>query len=157
MGLETTFGVTVTFIDSTKQHAISKAHSLVDDPTALPLDAMDARGAILREALIPMTNATVSQFSLNITDFHDGTIPPVVGAYPSVEDKAALRWQSADDGSTYKMQIPAPIDSLFLPDGETVDPANALVIALTDSLSGSFCTETGGANFVFLGGKRIRH
>lgn len=51
------------------------------------------------------------------------------GAYSDIEDKALLQFKD-QNGKIHTMQVPAPEDTLFLTDEETVDNNDALVAAI---------------------------
>lgn len=53
--------------------------------------------------------------------------------FASVEDKAVFTFQTAT-GDLHRFQIPAPISSIFLADGETVDPANTAVVTFVSAV-----------------------
>lgn len=82
--------------------------------------------------------------------------------FASVEDKAMLTFQAAD-GSLHRFNVPAPKSAIFLSDAETVNPANALVLALQTALHASSVSAApstrGGVLFgatSFVGGIRQR-
>lgn len=113
----------------------------------------------IRSQLVLLTNAAlVSSVGL------DGNVlnPNQYGAnaeYPNVEDKARLSFIMSNNTLSH-MDIPAPKLSMFLVDGETVDPAQ--VAALTAALAvtgagGEFpSTKNGAAYIAFVGGMRRR-
>jgi hypothetical protein len=58
--------------------------------------------------------------------------------YRDVEDKAVFTFQDAF-GGIHRFQVPAPIAGIFLPDGETVDITNTLVVAYVSAVqAGAF-------------------
>ncbi len=66
--------------------------------------------------------------------------------YPNVEDKAVLVFKGAG-GSTHRYSVPAPKAAIFLTDGETVDPANGLVMAVVADILAD-AVDAGGAALV---------
>lgn len=77
--------------------------------------------------------------------------PAAAGAYQSVGDAAVLLFQTAA-GNIVSLTIPAPGIGIFLPDGITVDPANANIIALVAACIGALTDGGGNAVTTFLGG-----
>lgn len=78
------------------------------------------------------------------------------GKFSSIEDKAELVFTDAA-GAVHRYQIPAPKDAVFLADDESVNPANALVIAARDAMTdGTTGSRSGVLNTGYLGGIRIR-
>lgn len=81
--------------------------------------------------------------------------------FSTIEDKAIFTFGDTS-GALHRWQIPAPKDAIFLADGETVDPANGLVVSFVTA----FTTAGAGPSFVssragqqithFAGGIRIR-
>lgn len=89
------------------------------------------------------------------------------GAYESVQQKVRLVFQDAS-GGLHRMEIPAPLVSIFLADKITVDPANTAVASLvsianpTAPVNAAFVSTRSGqylANFmggIYVGRKRHR-
>lgn len=96
-----------------------------------------------------------------------GTVPARSDLYGSnlifstIEDKASLTFLDTA-GNIHRFQVPAPKDAIFLADGETVDPANGLVVAfvtaMTTAVAGpSFaCSRSGDQINHFAAGIRLR-
>lgn len=80
---------------------------------------------------------------------------PTTGDYPSVLDYAQLIYRTAAK-TTIRITIPAPLTSIFLAGNEKVNPANALIVALTASLVGNATDSNGNAIVAFVSGKRLR-
>lgn len=74
-----------------------------------------------------------------------------VGNYQSVKMAAQLTYQTAT-GSILKVTLPAPAIGVFLADKRTIDPANALVIALNAAVIGALSDGAGNAAVSYLGG-----
>ena len=85
------------------------------------------------------------------------------GVTDNAEDVAAFAFATAT-GTVSKVSIPAPKDAIVLPDNQTVDPANADVIAFVGYLldpsgfpGNAVASSKSGAQFdVFLGALRVR-
>lgn len=73
------------------------------------------------------------------------------GNYQSNKMSAQLVFQTAA-GSNLRLTIPAPSLGIFLADGQTVDPANALVLAIVASCIGSLSDAAGNVAVTFVGG-----
>lgn len=87
----------------------------------------------IRTQLAALSNAGVKETS-------EGTIAtfsptPAVATYPTVRQSAVLQFADAV-GSIGRLIIPAPISSIFLSDGVTIDPTaiTALITATVGSL-----------------------
>ncbi len=76
---------------------------------------------------------------------------PTTGQYQTCSPDAVLTFQCAD-GSIARLVLPAPQIGIFLADQETVDPANAGVIALVAACIGSLASSTGSPAATYLGG-----
>lgn len=75
---------------------------------------------------------------------------PVVATYPTVRVTAQLLFTDAT-GSIAKLYIPAPVSSIFLSDGVTVDPAQVATI-ISDAI-GTLLAGSGLPVTMFLGGQ----
>lgn len=76
-------------------------------------------------------------------------------AFPTVEDKAIFTFQTST-GGIHRYQVPCPLGSIFLADGETVDATNTLVTAFTSAITSNALTASGeGVTFGGFG-TRIR-
>ena len=126
-------------------------------------DGESAAGGV-RAALVALTNAAlISRRGLD-GNFQNSNVFGATANYVDVEDKANLTL-IATDGTFHHMQIPAPLSTIFTADGETVDQANSLVVALVTALSAT--TGSSGARIgsqslspfpakCLVGGKRLR-
>lgn len=127
-------------------------------------EATNAAGSIgsgLSSAVFALTNAAFA----NAYGPYAQVVTASYGTnatFASVEDKAMLTFQAVD-GSLHRFNVPAPKSAIFLSDAETVNPANALVLALQTALhatSGAAAASTrGGVLFgasSFIGGIRQR-
>lgn len=65
---------------------------------------------------------------------------------------AELAYQCADM-SEAALRLPAPQVGIFLADGSTVDPANALVIAINAAAIGALVSSTGSPAVTFVSGR----
>lgn len=79
------------------------------------------------------------------------TPAPPGGQYIAVGDYAELLF-SAADGSQLYVTIPAPVSTLFLADGETVDITQ--ITTLISDVTGCLVTATGSHPTTFVGGVR---
>lgn len=75
------------------------------------------------------------------------------GDYASAADKALFIFRSV--GGLYQIAIPAPDEAIFLPDKETVNPANASVIAFVGAITTN-STDPNGNALSFVSARRIR-
>jgi len=86
----------------------------------------------------------------------ESPLGPTVGAaatgnYQSNKMAASLTFQTAS-GSILRLTLPAPSLSVFLADGVTIDPANALITALVATCIGSLSDGAGNVAIGYLGG-----
>lgn len=82
------------------------------------------------------------------------------GSFDDAEDSAVFAYQTVNGGLA-KISIPAPKSSIFLADNQTIDPANASVLAFNTSLVGGVngffgATKSGGVMNLFIAGLRVR-
>lgn len=118
--------------------------------TTLTLANTTGSLATLFAAIKAQSNADVlndTESSLNV----NGAPAPTNAVYPSVRDSAKLVFVTAL-GNTVTLTVPAPVSSLFLADGQTVDPTAAATI-ITDALA-ALTDEAGNAVTAYQGGFR---
>lgn len=88
-------------------------------------------------------------------------IPPAAviygggGTFETVEDKAVLTFQTAA-GSIHRLSVPAPLSTIFLGDGQSVDPTNAAVVALVGAMLGIASDAAGNPLTTYVSGTRTR-
>jgi hypothetical protein len=80
---------------------------------------------------------------------------PEGGDYPSVKDYLMMNFRSTA-GTTGKLNVPAPVNGLFLPDNETMDPDSDLVIAIRDAMFAAGSDAYGNAWETLISGRRAR-
>lgn len=134
----------VKFDDETGENATMK----------LILDGLQDPGDFgpLVTALDGVSDAAINGLSLTAVDPADvGTTE--AGAYDSAQDKALFTFTSV--GGQYQIAIPAPDESIFLPDKETVNPANADVVAFVDAIETNG-TDPNGNALTFQSARRVR-
>jgi hypothetical protein len=105
--------------------------------------------------LTPLTNAAFQSSSGPETAAPTEVIYGTNSEYANAEDKAIFTFQAAN-GSIHRLQVPAPIAAIFQADGETVDPANAAVVAFVAAFIANAVTSAGGAIGFGANGTRIR-
>lgn len=81
----------------------------------------------------------------------NGSPGPAAATYPTVRDSAKLMFKTAS-GNDVTLLVPAPQQSLFLADGQTVDPSAAA--ALIAAALGVVTDEAGNAVTTYVGGVR---
>lgn len=79
---------------------------------------------------------------------------PNSGAYPTANDSLQLIFRSST-GSTGRLNIPGPIEELFLPDHERVDFANAKVQAIINAAYSALCDPNGNPWVTAVSGVRM--
>lgn len=89
-------------------------------------------------------------------ELYDGTTigAATAGDYDDAEDKLRMIFQDAAGGQ-HTYDFPSPLETIFLPDKETPDPANALFLALKGAIQDN-CTSTNGLALTYLKGYRTR-
>ena len=99
----------------------------IGDPLADHVAAQNA-AAQIRGALLDVTDALPVQEKLTDLFFEDNTRPPAdVDVYEEAAISCYLNPPNAAE-KLHTLRIPAPIDALFMADGETVDASNSLLI-----------------------------
>jgi hypothetical protein len=151
-------------------------YTFANTPASSVLDAYTAVVGILA-AIEAISNGAAVQIggiaSTVLNPQQYGTVTP----FSTAETKLRLTYlvQSLPGGggtlapvySTTHLDIPIPSDTVLLADGETVDPANGLITALSSALStadaagGRFCTSrglvvVGGGLTPLIGGVLVR-
>jgi len=87
------------------------------------------------QAVANMSYASLWRFSWSSISGDVLVLPaPVTGVTDSNRDKAFITFSDAS-GKLYKMELPAPLEAIFTPDGETVDPAGTALVALEGILT----------------------
>lgn len=81
--------------------------------------------------------------------------PGSPATYNTVEDKAKFVFEDAG-GGRHNFEVPAPVDTIFLADAETVDPANTDVVGFTSAVIANCTNQFGDAIAFFSGGIRVR-
>lgn len=107
--------------------------------------------AALMAALAGKSNASVATWTeggVNVA-----APAPVAADYISVRDQAVLIFADAA-GALTQLTLPAPVASIFMADGQTVDPAQ--VTAITAAAIGTLVTGAGGVVTNYVGGYRRR-
>ena len=104
----------------------------------------------IRTQLQAISNAVVIEDS-------EGTIvtfsaTPTVAVYPTVRQTAMLQYRDAT-GSIGRLLVPAPVSSIFLSDGVTVDPA--AITALNAAVIGSLLAGSSNPVTAFVGGQLV--
>lgn len=115
----------------------------------LPLADNSTASAAIQTALLAKSNAIVASYS-------EGTLTvtgasPATGIFQSVRDAAILSFLCAD-GTIAKLTLPAPLQSIFLSDEETVDSTQIAGI-ITACLS-HLTSASGSLASSFIGGIR---
>lgn len=104
-------------------------------------------GSLITE-LQAKSNALIRQTSIGPNTFLSGT--PTVGTYPTVRQTANLQFRDSTTGSVARVYIPAPVSSIFLPDGVTVDPSQ--ITALISAVTAQVLAGSGNVVDTFVGG-----
>jgi hypothetical protein len=100
-----------------------------------------AGAAAIQTAVLAMSNADFLQ-SWEGPLTVNGAPAPTAAQYLPVVPFALLYYLCAD-GTTAQLRIPSPQVGIFLADQATVDPANALIVALNTVVVGSMTNESG--------------
>jgi hypothetical protein len=118
----------------------------VVDPSGGAIDAVRAVIAAVSKAY--NYQASLS-FSATVSD------TGALGVYADNEDKLQMRFKD-EDGNVHSWLVPAPLDTCFLADGETVDVEDSGVDAYISAITTLAKTKSGRDIVTFLGGRRIR-
>jgi len=114
-----------------------------------------AAAAAVITAMEALSNAIVQAYKGPATNPSIAVVYGANATFASIEDKAIFTFLTAD-GSTHRYQIPAPLEAIFLADGETVDPSNTAVTAFTSAVVANTVGRTGTAITFGAFGTRIR-
>jgi len=121
---------------------------------AAALDPSGGAVAALRTAIVAVTKALSPRAETGTQAGAAGGTTAGTGAYSAIEDRAVLTFRG-DDNSTYNYEVPAPKPAIFITGTDTIDPANADVLAYTNWIAantkGSF-----GQTLTFVRGERTR-
>jgi hypothetical protein len=107
----------------------------------------DGGAATVEPSLEALSNAATTQFWESPITFTTNT--PVAAQYQSTSDKCVMIFLCADL-TNYAVIVPAPKLSIFLADGETVDQANADVIAFVSAALACPIANPAGSVVTFL-------
>lgn len=108
--------------------------------------------AAIQAALSGLSTAYVQQWWEGTLHFGAGPAPG--GQFQNVQDYANLVYTSAVDGSMVNVTLPAPLQAIFMPDLETVNPA--AIAAIDAAVIGNLYTGTLQLVTAFVGGTRRR-
>lgn len=127
--------LSLTIMDIAGRNARASLTALTASPSTPQITAF-------KNAVGDMTNGAVTTVSGTAQDYDNGATRVVFDeAHAGAPDKAVFIFQN-DARQTRRLEIPAPDASIFGTDGQTVDAANPLVVALNDAtlaiLGGSF-------------------
>lgn len=106
-------------------------------------------------AIDALTNAVVQSAIGPATGPRQEVVYGTNATYAGVEDKAIFTFQTST-GDIHRFQIPAPLASIFLADGETVDPTNTAVVAFVSAVVANCVSQNGEAITFGAFGTRIR-
>lgn len=137
--------IQVDYLDETGQKAVQKFFmSVIGDPE-------DFAGLVT--VLDAISDAAITGIKVIA---QDSTVvgTAVDGPYASAEDKMLLIFQGAA-GSQYQIAIPAPDETCFMADKETVDPADTAVNALITIIEAD-CKDPNGGALTYVSGKRTK-
>lgn len=136
--------VMVKFDDLTGENASMKfvADGIVD-PTSF---------SALVTVLDGISSAAINGMAFTSTD-PDAVGTAADGAYANAQDKAVFTFRSV--GGEYQIAVPAPDETIFLPDKETVDPSDAGVLAFVGAITTN-STDPNGNALTFVSARRER-
>jgi len=120
---------------------------------AAVLDPSGAAVTAIRTALDAIS--TTKQEKASITQPGNYSTTSAAGAYEDDQDKATFTFLDSA-GKYHSYRVPAPKESIFQADRETVDLTNADVTAFAAYVTGNFISQTGASLVSLVGGKRIR-
>jgi hypothetical protein len=107
----------------------------------------------LADAYQAVSNAEIMALDLTLSSIYAGTLS--TGAELDAEDKAVLTFED-EDMRICSVTIAAPKAAVFLPDGKTVNSANALVADFIAAVLSAVVTAAGVGLTKFIKGWRSR-
>jgi hypothetical protein len=119
--------------------------------TRLTTPGGNATLASIQTAMLAKSRAVVAYYWEGARTAVGGT--PSTGTYTSVTDAAILIFQAADC-TQVKLTLPSPLDSIFMADGQTVDPAQ--ITGITSACLGTLETAGGQVVTEYVAGYRAR-
>lgn len=119
------------------------------------LTTQNAAAVAVITALDALTNAHRYSATGPATEAAQPVVYGTNSSYASVEDKAIFTFTTAT-GAIHRFQIPAPLASIFLADGETIDSANTLVTAFNSAVVANVVSRDSDAVTFGANGTRIR-
>lgn len=118
--------------------------------TTLTIPCTSAGASAIMSALQAKSNADVQEWW---EGFDNVLFPSPAGAlYPDVTDTARLTFTDSS-GSLANLSLVAPVASIFMPDGVTVNPA--AIAAIISAAVGNLCSGAGGTVVSFVSGIRV--
>jgi hypothetical protein len=131
---------------------LNDAASVVNPPV---VNAQDL-ASTLRTALVAASNAAYQASSGPLSEHGTAAYGATGAQYQDVPMKGTFVFQDTA-GRLHRYALPAPKIALFKADQQTIDPANALVIAVKTALLATqdgtfFCSPDGTALHDFMGG-----
>lgn len=105
----------------------------------------------IESALSNHSNAGVVQCSEGLLENYSPT--PNTNVYPTVRVSAQLRFINSSSGSSATVTIPAPMNNIFLSDGQTVDPST--ISDIISACIGTLIAGDGSLVDTFTGGTAI--
>jgi len=141
----------VTFRDAKGHTAVMRCYVNND---SVPANER-TRGLDFANDVAALSNAVVESAKGPYTTISSPASYGAAAVYASVEDKAVLTFQDAN-GGLHRFAVPAPKASIFLADGETVDPANTDIVALETQVISELKTRDGVGFIGMPGGIRKR-
>lgn len=119
---------------------------------ANPAPSLGSAAAVIA-AMQTLTHSGLVYTQLAPVETVDDT--PGSGAYPSVTDRAQIILRS-DIGTVGRINVPAPVDSMFLAGSERVDFSNADVMALLSAVFAALGDPNGNPWTAAVSGKRMK-
>lgn len=141
----------LTFTDRSGKYATVRYHvdASETDPSAGGASDLRTKTAACSDLLL--TKAEVLRYAVDDAPAAAGS-----GPFDRVTDKLRLRFTD-DNNVGAVIELASLKEAVMMPDGVTVDQANALIIALRDALFAVGTTAEGQPLTFFKGGKRVRN
>lgn len=113
------------------------------------MQVLDTGLGTLATEIQAVSNALLREATFGPQNFLSGS--PTVATYPTVRQTANLFFRDSTTGATARVYIPAPVSSIFLPDGVTVDPT--AITALIAAVVAQVISGSGNLVDQFVGGQ----
>lgn len=114
----------------------------------------DAAAAAIIIAALQAASAATNPIAYVTSVIAGYGAPTHTSLYKNADDVALLTFRSLVAGGSAQLVIPAPLDSMFMTDTETVDPTSPVASAIIAAVLANCDTPSGNGLTAYVGGQR---